>query len=123
MKKEVKGRLVGSLFWLRDLAHLDHLSTASYARHVALEEFYTGLLPLVDMFAECVQKNNIIEQIAIPSSYTSIVKEDNRIVVIMEAVKDEIERHKYLYSTGEMNVLEDIITLMDRTVYKLNNLV
>jgi hypothetical protein len=123
MKKEVKGRLVGSLFWLRDLAHLDHLSTSSYARHIALEEFYTGLLPLVDMFAECVQKNNIIEQIAIPSSYTSIVKEDNRIVVIMEAVKDEIENNAFIFTRGEMNVLDDIVTLIDRTVYKLNNLV
>jgi hypothetical protein len=37
---------------LRTAAHLAHLSTESYAQHVALGDFYSALLPLVDQYAE-----------------------------------------------------------------------
>ena len=37
---------------LRTAAHLTHLATDSYAQHVALGDFYTALLPLVDQYAE-----------------------------------------------------------------------
>ena len=37
---------------LRTAAHQLHLTSTSYAQHVALDEFYTGLVPLVDSFAE-----------------------------------------------------------------------
>ena len=39
-------------FAVRDAAHLAHLTSRSYAQHVALNEFYDGLLGLVDNYAE-----------------------------------------------------------------------
>lgn len=39
-------------FAVRTAAHLAHLSSRSYAQHVALGEFYTGVLDLVDKYAE-----------------------------------------------------------------------
>ena len=37
---------------LRTAAHLAHLSSESYAQHVALGDFYSALIDLVDRYAE-----------------------------------------------------------------------
>ncbi len=37
---------------VRTAAHLMHLSSKSYAQHVALSDFYDGLLTLTDKYAE-----------------------------------------------------------------------
>ena len=39
----------------RDLAHLAHWKTKSYAEHVALQKFYDGVLDLIDGFVEQYQ--------------------------------------------------------------------
>ena len=39
----------------RDLAHLAHWKTKSYAEHVALNKFYDSLLDLIDGFVEQYQ--------------------------------------------------------------------
>lgn len=39
----------------RDLAHLAHWKTKSYAEHKALNEFYDGVLELIDGFVEQYQ--------------------------------------------------------------------
>jgi len=46
---------VGMLFLARDVAHSAHLNTRSYAKHVALNEFYDGIIDLADKFAEAYQ--------------------------------------------------------------------
>ena len=43
---------VGTLFLARDVAHSVHLNTRSYAKHVALNEFYDSIVDLADKFAE-----------------------------------------------------------------------
>ena len=40
------GRLILTLFHARTAAHVLHLTTKSYAVHVALNEFYEKLIPL-----------------------------------------------------------------------------
>jgi hypothetical protein len=39
-------------FAVRTAAHLLHLSSKSYAEHMALDEFYNAIVPLVDKYAE-----------------------------------------------------------------------
>ena len=46
---------VGHLFLARDVTHSAHLNTRSYAKHVALNEFYDGIIDLADKFAEAYQ--------------------------------------------------------------------
>ena len=46
---------VGTLFLARDVTHSVHLNTRSYAKHVALNEFYDAIVDLADKFAEAYQ--------------------------------------------------------------------
>ena len=46
---------VGHLFLARDVTHSVHLNTRSYAKHVALNEFYDAIVDLADKFAEAYQ--------------------------------------------------------------------
>ena len=48
-------KAIGILFLSRTMAHMSHLQTSSYATHMALDEFYTGIIDLVDDFAEAAQ--------------------------------------------------------------------
>lgn len=45
-------KFIADSFAVRTAAHLAHLTTRSYAEHVALGEFYVGLTDLVDKYAE-----------------------------------------------------------------------
>ena len=45
--------LVARCFAARTLTHLRHLTTTSYAEHMALGEFYDAISSLADEFAEC----------------------------------------------------------------------
>ena len=53
--KDALGKAVGILFLSRTMAHMSHLQTGSYATHVALNEFYDGILDLTDDLAEAAQ--------------------------------------------------------------------
>ena len=46
---------VGHLFLARNVAHSVHLNTRNYAKHVALQGFYDGIIDLADQFAEASQ--------------------------------------------------------------------
>lgn len=44
--------VLGQLFQSRDIMHLTHLATTSYAEHKALNKAYDGLLSLLDDLIE-----------------------------------------------------------------------
>jgi len=115
-----KHKIIGELFLLRDLAHLRHLQTTSYAEHIALEEFYTALLPLIDQLAEVMQQRHTLS-FSIPNSSTGLISTDGRINIFFDAFKGFVKDHEY--TRAENNILDDIFTLIDQTKYKLNNLV
>ena len=54
-KSEYIAKMVGHMFASRNYAHRAHLHTASYAKHVALNEFYTEIVELADELAEVAQ--------------------------------------------------------------------
>lgn len=47
--------LIAVLFLSRDIAHREHLSTTSFSQHMALGEFYPGVIDLADKLAEAYQ--------------------------------------------------------------------
>jgi len=53
--KEKVAKLVGILLMSRTYAHMAHLKTDSYAKHIALNEFYSGLVDFADSIAEVGQ--------------------------------------------------------------------
>lgn len=99
------------------IAHIQHLQTKSYAEHKALESFYTEIIDLTDDLIEAWQGRN--EKIATyPETYLgpkmspldelrglSNFIDDNRSVVGSE--------------TELQNIVDEIQSLVDSTVYKL----
>ena len=110
---------VGHLFLARDVTHSAHLNTRSYAKHVALNEFYDGIIDLADKFAEAYQgRHGLIG----PISLMSATKNGN-IVEFLEQSLSEIEDNRYKVcdktDTAIQNIIDEIVGLYLSTLYKL----
>lgn len=106
-------------FEVRTAAHKLHLSSTSYAEHVALDEFYSGLVGLADKYAEVYM--GLYGRVAswpratlTPSDATTLLRE------YLEDVRDEQGEDKK--SQALQNILAEIEELTAQTLYKLENL-
>ncbi len=110
---------VGLLFLGRDVAHSAHLNTRSYAKHMALQGFYEGIVDLADSFAEAYQgKYGLIGGITLQSA-----KKTANIVEFLQDQLDEIEANRYKVvdkdCTALQNIIDEIVGLYLSTIYKL----
>ena len=110
---------IGQLFLARDVTHSVHLNTRSYAKHKALNKFYTGVIDLADDFAEAYQgKYGLIGPIALQSA-----KKTNNVVEFLEEQAKEIENTRYKVvdkdCTPLQNIIDEILALYYSTLYKL----
>jgi chloramphenicol O-acetyltransferase len=110
---------IAQLFLARDVAHKVHLSTRSYARHVALNTFYDGVIDLADKFAEAYQgRHGLIGKIP-----TAATRQSKDIVDFLEKQVKEIEegRHKVCEATDTplQNIIDEIVGHYLSTLYKL----
>lgn len=116
------GKFFGKLFQLRDEIHLNHLRVSgvgSYATHKALNEFYDGILDLIDSLIESYQGKYGIIDIEIFSSSKS-----DSIKCLEELVKltDNGSVYNMFTETWIQNQIDEISTLTYQTLYKLKNL-
>ena len=58
MKADIQ-QFIGLLFASRDYAHKAHLNTDSFAAHMALGDFYDGIIDLADSLAETWMGRNL----------------------------------------------------------------
>lgn len=110
---------VGMLFLARDVAHSAHLNTRSYAKHVALNEFYDGIIDLADKFAEAYQgKYGLIGPISLMSA-----KKTNNVVEFLEGQVEDLMEMRYKVvekdCTPLQNIIDEIFGLYYSTLYKL----
>lgn len=110
---------VGMLFLARDVTHSAHLNTRSYAKHVALNEFYDGIIDLADKFAEAYQgKYGLIGPISLMSA-----KKTNNVVEFLEGQVEDLEEMRYKVvekdCTPLQNIIDEIFGLYYATLYKL----
>lgn len=113
------GELIGILFLSRDVAHRVHLSTRSFAKHKALQEFYEGIIPLADGLAEAYQgRYGLISNIPLMSA-----KNTANIVDFLESQLTEIEGGRYQAcdksDTALQNLIDGIVEQYLSTLYKL----
>jgi hypothetical protein len=100
-------------------AHFMHLQTDSYAKHVALNEFYDAIVDLADKFAEAYQgKYGLIGPIALMSA-----KKTSNVVEFLQDQADEIEKVRYDVVDKEctplQNIIDEIVGQYYSTLYKL----
>jgi len=100
---------IAQSFAVRTAAHLLHLSTTSYAQHVALNSFYDGLVPLIDAYAETYQGAH-----GLIKSYPSKTPPTDSALLVKEEQEEDEDRSEAL-----SNILAEIEQLAATTVYKL----
>lgn len=114
---------VGRMFAIRDAAHLAHLSAkgkGSFAAHMALADFYDGLIDKLDPFIEAYQGYfGLIGPVKpVPYVRENIMDQIKGLAAWMEANCGEICRGKPALE----NIFQDIEALFATTFYKLKNL-
>jgi ribosomal protein S10 len=115
--KELCGELVARCFQARTDAHIAHLSTKSYAAHKALNEFYDEIVDLADAFAESAQGRCGILPYPECEPHGKV---DNPVATItafrrwIDDERDDCTDHSEL-----QNVVDEIVTLCNSTLYKL----
>jgi hypothetical protein len=114
------GMFIGKLFYSRTETHIAHLQTKSGCEHHALEHYYTCLTELADKLAECYQGcYGIIPNYRVEA----VIKSPNALECLKE-LKNYIikERNTCFKETFLLSITDDILSLISRTIYKLENL-
>lgn len=99
--------------------HFFHWSTDSYAKHIALNEYYDGIVELTDNFVEAYMGK--YEKItSFPSTYhqpKDPVKYLKSLQAFVQAARVDLPQDSEL-----QNLVDEIADLINTTTYKLVNL-
>jgi hypothetical protein len=117
------GQFIAVLFLARDIAHRAHLRTTgpgSFAAHEALGDFYPDLLGLADNLAETYQGAalTLIDIPLLDNEFPGEIKQS------LQAQRDWIKANRYKAvkkeETQMQNIIDEIVALYDRTIFKLH---
>ena len=116
MSGKTPADLVMRLFHARTNAHVQHLMTKSYAAHKALNDFYDGIVPLADDFAEASQG-----VYGIIKDYPSEFKLQTESLPMLTELRSWIDENRNgITGRRELqNIIDEILNLIDSTIYKL----
>lgn len=112
-------QLIVNMFHSRTNAHIHHLRTKSYAKHMALGAYYDGIVDLVDAVAE-----NYQGLYGIIASYPSAYTPPSDPIEDISATQAWIaaNRREISDDTSIQNQIDSIADLINTTLYKLRNL-
>lgn len=122
MEKEF-AKMASMLLSSQTQTHIFHLQTESYAEHKALQKYYEGIDPLLDALVEDYQGEH-----GIVKGYTSYKMVEysglDAVIKYFDELKNAVTKMRT--SVGDysnlQNQIDNIITLINSTVYKLKNL-
>jgi len=112
------GEFIIRTFHVRTAAHVLHLKSRSYSQHMALREFYEEIVEQIDDYAEGYQgQYGLIDGVA--GAYTTPTDP----VSTLGAYRDwVVDNRKELCGKADMhlsNIVDEIVALTDRAIYKL----
>jgi len=119
MTKPLAAELVSRCFAARDAAHFAHLSTKSYAAHMALGDFYEGVLDAADAFIECYQG-----VFGLVEDFPEVPRSKGELVPIHD-LRKWLAANRAGVARGQReleNLVDEISAECDRAIYKLVNL-
>ena len=116
MKADI-AQFVGLLFASRDYAHKAHLNTDSFAAHMALGDFYDGIIDLADSLAETWMGRNLQKVGEIPVINPPKGEPEKVMQRLLEVVQDT--RDFCSEDTVLSNIVDEIEQLYSSTIYKL----
>lgn len=113
--------LISRVFKTRNQAHLSHWKTKSFAEHEALGSFYDDLIDKLDSLVEtCQGSRSIIGHVDLSCKDES--------VDIIKCLSDDANfisknRAKIAHGVPAIeNILDEMVALYLKTIYKLKNL-
>lgn len=111
--------LLALLFEARTRTHILHLQSKSYAQHMALGSYYDGLSDFIDSLAESYQGRN-----GIITKYPKVTIKSEDPIALIEEVRSWIDKNrKDVCKESEIqNIIDEILSLHNTTLYKLKNL-
>lgn len=107
------GKFIGTLFQSRDMMHIAHLQTTSFAEHKALNGYYDGILDLTDTFTEAYFGQNKRVEIIIPEA------KNMDAVTHMKEMMSMLNAERGNYSSELQNIIDEMLGLVDKTAYLL----
>lgn len=111
--------IVSALLFSQTQAHIFHLQTKSFSQHKALQDYYEEIDDLLDQFIESYQG-----EFGIIEDYKSFEVEsyvnDEKVIAYFGMLLNMVkEGRENIESTHLQNILDEIITLITQTIYKL----
>ena len=123
MENMIVSQFVSTLFASRTQAHIFHLQTDSFAAHKALNEYYDGIVDLVDSFVEGYQgKYGIVQgymNVALQEyqSCDGVIAYFTILDAYITKTRSMVAQDSYL-----QNIIDEIVDLINSTLYKLKYL-
>lgn len=111
---------ISVLLGSREQAHIFHWQTRSFAQHLALEGYYTGIVPLVDAYVEAFQgKYGMLTGFS-PKQELVDVDMDTILTTFDDLEAFVASRSPFLPADADLvNIHADILNLIHATQYKL----
>jgi len=117
LKKSGKGspeEFFGKLFHSRDVIHLAHLNTRSYAAHKALGGYYEDIVDLTDGIIEAYQGLHGIVKISIPAAT------NEEPIKYLQNLHSYVDANKDMFKDSALlNQIDEVKSLIQSTLYKL----
>lgn len=107
----------GQLFQSRDIIHLAHLQTTSYAEHKALQNYYEEILELNDNLLESYM-GTIGRRVNFKIPASEYVNPEAH----LKYLQDYVMKHRGIFgsdNTHIQNILDEIVALITKTLYLL----
>lgn len=99
-------------------SHVSHLMTHSYAQHVAMGEFYEGIIPLIDKFME-----SFMGRYGIPDMFPPVSEKSFDPLTILGNLTKWIDVNRGIFPNSELqNIIDEILGLINSTGYKVREL-
>lgn len=112
-------KAVGILFLSRTMSHMAHLKTKSYATHIALNEFYDGIIALADNLIEAAQGQYGILDVPFVNASGNV----NDPIGMLQGHLKQLETTMSMVDEDYlMGIFQEIQSLYRSTLYKLVNL-
>lgn len=121
MDQELVGEFIGNLMHSATVTHFMHLQTVgegSYAKHKALGAYYEGIVELVDSLAEAIQGCELAIINGYPKTFEASEMEP---LAYLESLKQfvAVNRESVSDESNIQNEIDNIVTLIDSTIFKL----
>ena len=112
-------KAVGIMFLSRTMSHMAHLKTKSYATHIALNEFYDGIIDLADTLIEAAQGQYGVLDVPFVNASGNV----NDPIGMLQGHLKQLETTMSMVDEDYlMNIFQETQSLYRSTLYKLVNL-